>query len=148
MIEASPKSGSLITAHYANDYGREVFAVPGSPMDPRCQGTNGLIKQGATMIESAADVLNNLSPMGELPLAESDASGFRETATILPPEEMLDEARSAILAVLSFSPTSFDDILAACGAAPNLLMVVLLELELAGRIERHAGGRVSLRAEM
>lgn len=148
VIEASPKSGSLITAEYANDYGREVFAVPGSPMDPRCQGTNALIRQGATMIDGARDVLNNLAPMGELPLAEQDFFAFAESAAAIPDEDALVDARTSILAALSFSPAAMDDILAASGAAPNLLMVVLLELELAGRIERHAGGKVSLRAEM
>ena len=148
VIEASPKSGSLITAHYANDYGREVFAVPGSPMDPRCQGTNGLIKQGATMIESVQDILSNLSPVGELPLAEADGRGFSEPSMAFPTDDILNDARDAVLSALSFSPTLLDDIIVASGAAPSLLMVVLLELELAGRIERHAGGRVSLRAEM
>lgn len=147
VIEASPKSGSLITAHYANDYGREVFAVPGSPMDPRCQGTNGLIKQGAAMIESVHDILSNLGPMRELPLAEADGSGFKEPPAALATTELLDEAREAILAVLSFSPTSLEDVLVASSVSPNLLMVVLLELELAGRLERQPGGKVNLKIE-
>lgn len=146
VIEASLKSGSLITANYALDYGREVFAVPGSPMDPRAAGTNGLIKQGATMIESARDILNNLAPMGELPLAEDD-SQFSEPPSILPSAEILDEARSAINSALSPSPARLEDILQATGLTPHLLMVVLLELELAGRLERHPGARVSLRNE-
>ncbi|OYW13774.1 MAG: hypothetical protein B7X02_01440, partial [Rhodospirillales bacterium 12-54-5] len=105
-------------------------------------------KQGATMIESVADILSNLSPIGELPLAEQDAFNFHEPAIAQPDEDELNSARDAILAVLSFSPTLVDDILTASQAAPNLMMVVLLELELAGRIERHAGGRISLRAQM
>lgn len=145
VIEASPKSGSLITAQYANDYGREVFAVPGSPMDPRAQGANSLIRQGAVMLESVRDILQNLSPMGEIPLAERDSLQFQEPAARLPEEAQLTEARTAVMAALSYSPATPDDLIAACGTAPSLFMVVLLELELAGRLERHPGGAVSLR---
>lgn len=147
VIEASPKSGSLITAEYANDYGREVFAVPGSPMDPRCQGTNALIRQGATMIETSRDVISNLSPIGALPLAESDFFTFAEADAPMPPEDALVEARRTVVAALSFSPAAMDDVLAASGTTTSLLMVALLELELAGRLERHPGGKVSLRVE-
>ena len=144
VVEASPNSGSLITAEYANDYGRDVFAVPGSPMDPRCAGTNKLIKDGAMMVESARDILTNLVPMGELPLAEAD-HGMGEPPTIQFNEQLLDEAREAVLAALSASPTLLDDILITTGLSPHLLMAVLLELELGGRLERHAGSRVALR---
>lgn len=146
VVEASLKSGSLITADYANDYGRDVFAVPGSPMDPRCTGSNSLLKQGAVMLESAKDILGNLSPMGELPLAEADAPSFSEPSAAAISDDMMKEAREAILATLSFSPTLMDDVLAASGTTPHLLMAVLLELELAGRLERHPGARVSLRS--
>lgn len=146
VIEASLKSGSLITADCANDYGREVFAVPGSPMDPRCAGTNALLKQGAVMLESVKDILSNLSPMGELPLAEPENAGFAEPPMASMAEELLSEAREAVLAGLSFSPTLIDDLLASSGATPHLLMAILLELELAGRLERHPGARVSLRS--
>lgn len=146
VIEASLKSGSLITANYALDYGREVFAVPGSPMDPRASGTNGLIKQGAAMIESARDIVGNLSPIGELPLAEED-SQFSEGAPISLSAEQLDEARRAVLSALSPTPSLLEDMLQATGLSPHMLMAVLLELELAGRLERHAGARVSLRNE-
>lgn len=144
VIEASLKSGSLITADYAADYGRDVFAVPGSPMDPRASGTNSLLKQGAAMLESARDILLSLTPMGELPLAEPRNSGFAENPAIVPDEQLLDEARRAVLAALSYSPTLMDDILEASGTTPHLLMAVLLELELAGRLTRHPGARVSL----
>jgi DNA processing protein len=145
VIEASLKSGSLITAEYANDYGRDVYAVPGSPMDPRCTGTNALLKQGATLLESARDILSNLSPMGDLPLAEADTPEFASPGAASISDDMLNEAREAILAALSYSPTLLDDVLAASGTTPHLLMAVLLELELAGRLERHPGARVSLR---
>lgn len=145
VIEASLKSGSLITAEYANDYGREVFAVPGSPMDPRCTGSNSLLKQGAVMLESVRDIVSNLSPMGELPLAEADAPEFAEPLAAIVSEDLLNEARNAVLAAVSYSPTLLDDVLAASGTTPHLLMAVLLELELAGRLQRHPGARVSLR---
>ncbi len=145
VIEASLKSGSLITADYANDYGRDVFAVPGSPMDPRCQGTNRLLKDGATMVESAKDILTNLAPIGELPLAEQRAMQFHDREAPMPDEQTLDRARAAVLQSLGASPTQLDDVLAATGLTPHLLMAVLLELELAGRLERHAGSKVALR---
>lgn len=145
VVEASLKSGSLITAHYALDYGREVFAVPGSPMDPRCAGTNGLIRQGATMVESARDIVANLAPMGALPLAEQGVLSFAEPKSATLDEHELAAARTAVEEALSFTPTLMDDILHQTGLTPHLLMAVLLELELGGRLERHAGARVSLR---
>lgn len=147
VIEASQKSGSLITANYALDYGREVFAVPGSPMDPRCSGTNGLIKQGAAMLESARDIVSGLAPMGSLPLAEPDNGGFQEPHAALPAEDVLREAREAITQALSPAPTLLEEILHATGLTPHLLMAVLLEFELAGRLQRHPGAKVSLKIE-
>jgi DNA processing protein len=144
VIEASLKSGSLITANYALDYGREVFAVPGSPMDPRCTGTNGLIKQGATMIESARDIITNLAPVGQLPLAEAE-SGFGEPPAAAMSNDMLNDARGDILQALSPSPTLLEEILHITGVSPHVLMAVLLELELAGRLQRHPGAKISLR---
>ena len=143
IIEASMRSGSLLTADYANDYGRDVFAVPGSPMDPRCAGTNLLLKQGATLLESARDIISGLTPMGELPLAEPDAAGFHEPAAPID-EQMIDDAREAVLAAMGFSPTLLDDVAIATALPPQLLMAVLLELELAGRLERHPGAKISL----
>ncbi len=148
VVEASLKSGSLITAEYANDYGRDVFAVPGSPMDPRCHGTNRLLKDGATLVESVRDILSNLAPIGELPLAEAGSLGFSEACAPLPDEQTLDRARALVLECLSASPTLLDEVLAATQLTPHLLMAVLLELELAGRLERHAGSKVALRMEM
>lgn len=147
VIEASQKSGSLITANYALDYGREVFAVPGSPMDPRCSGTNALIKQGATMLESARDILTGFAPMGSLPLAEPESSGFSEPAATLPSEELLRDARDSIAQALSPTPTLLEEVLHATGLTPHLLMAVLLEFELAGRLQRHPGAKVSLKIE-
>ena len=145
VVEASLKSGSLITADYANDYGRDVFAVPGSPMDPRCQGTNRLLKDGATMVESARDILTNLAPLGALPLAEQKSLEFSDASPAMTDEQTLDRARDAVIESLSASPTMTDDILAMTQLTPHILMAVLLELELAGRLERHAGSKVALR---
>lgn len=147
VVEASLKSGSLITANFAGDYGREVFAVPGSPMDPRCAGTNGLIKQGATMVENARDVLGNLASYGQLPLAEGDHGGFRDAPSAQPSEEILAEARHAVRSAMGASPAFVEDILAMTGLTPHLLMAVLLEFELAGSLQRHPGAKVSLRLE-
>ncbi len=145
VVEASLKSGSLITAEYANDYGRDVFAIPGSPMDPRCHGTNRLLKDGATMVERAQDILSNLSPIGALPLAEQSSLNFHEAAMTMPDEQTLDRARKLVVEALGASPTLLDDVLAATHLTPHILMAVLLELELAGRLERHAGSKVALR---
>jgi DNA processing protein len=145
VVEASLKSGSLITADYANDYGRDVFAIPGSPMDPRCHGTNKLLKEGATMVETVRDILGNLAPLGELPLAEQQSLNFHEAPAASLDEQTLERARAAIIESLGASPTMTDDILAMTGVTPHLLMAVLLELELAGRLERHAGSKVALR---
>lgn len=145
VVEASLKSGSLITAEYATDYGRDVFAVPGSPMDPRCHGTNRLLKDGAILVESARDIIGNLSSIGELPLAEREPGMFAESAFAFPDEQTLNDARASVLTALSASPTLIDDVIAATQLPPHLLMAVLLELELAGRLERHAGSRVALR---
>lgn len=141
VVEAAHRSGSLITARFANEQGREVFAVPGSPMDPRCAGTNALIKQGATLTTEATDVIDAVRPiMGRpavTPLGEPDD---------LPPfgSDPADSDRAGIIALLGPSPISLDDIIRMAGASPAIVRMVLLELELAGRLERHGGGLVSL----
>lgn len=141
VIEAARRSGSLITARMALEQGREVFAVPGSPLDPRADGTNGLIKQGATLVSEAADVLSVIRPiMGRIgdPI-------FRE-----PDQERISDAepdsdlRGRILALLGPTPVTADDLVRLSGASPALVRVVLLELDLAGRLERHGGSMVSL----
>ena len=145
VVEASLKSGSLITANYATDYGRDVFAVPGSPMDPRCHGTNKLLRDGAMMVESARDIIANVTPMGTLPLAENESRAFTENSPAMPDETTLDQARAALLEALSASPALMEDILAQTGLTPHLMLAVLLELELAGKLERHPGAKVALR---
>ena len=140
VVEAALRSGSLITARMAAEQGREVFAVPGSPLDPRAAGTNDLIKQGATLTTQATDVINAVEPIMERPLT----LGANE-----PDSEPLDfEAdagdRARIVNLLGPSPISLDDLIRMSGTSPATVRTVLLELELAGRLERHGGGLVSM----
>jgi len=143
VIEAALRSGSLITARLAGEQGREVFAVPGSPLDPRCHGSNNLIRQGAALTESAEDVLRALSgrrisPAPAMALAEPDL------APLAPPAEAdSDKARTLLIEHLSPSPTAVDELVRQTDLPPALVASALLELELAGRIERHPGNRVA-----
>lgn len=144
VVEAAAKSGSLITARNALDQGREIFAIPGSPLDPRCQGPNGLIKQGATLVESADDILNVLNDMLRRPLAEPAGGGFAQAPRAQASEAELLLARKTVVQSLSPTPVTVDEILRQCQLSPAVVSVILLELELAGRLERHSGNQVSL----
>ncbi len=142
IVEAAKRSGSLITARMALEQGREVFAVPGSPLDPRSEGTNSLLKQGATLVTEAADIIPVLRPiMGEPPapvLKEpefSPADGAGSAA---------DDERTRIASLLGPTPVAIDDLIRLSGCSPTAVRIVLLELELAGRLERHGGAMVSL----
>ena len=139
VIEAAPKSGSLITARLANEAGREVMAVPGSPLDPRAQGCNALIREGATLVQNAADVLEAIRPMAASVRAPTDR--WRAPPT---DAEADDAARRTITDLLGHTPVAVDELVRQSGAHPAVVVTVLLELELAGRLARHAGGRVSL----
>ncbi len=143
VVEAALRSGSLITARLAADQGREVFAVPGSPLDPRAHGTNELLRQGATLVESAADVLAVLSSLRP-PLKEPAAGDFRPTGAGSASEDELSAARPQLLELLGPAPVALDLLLRQSGLSPDVLSLLLLELELAGRIERQAGGSVAL----
>jgi len=141
IVEAAKRSGSLITARMAGEQGREVFAVPGSPLDPRAEGTNGLIKQGATVVTEAADVITALEPI----LGRGIDLPAREPAPeAAAPGEPDDSERSQIVALLGPTPVAIDDLVRLSGSAPGAVRAVLLELEIAGRLERHGGGLVSL----
>jgi DNA processing protein len=140
IVEAAESSGSLITANFALEQGREVFAVPGSPLDPRAKGTNRLIREGATLTESADDVLSGLrSPAGRM---------FREPDGPSAPEPVddreADRIRREIEELLGPSPVEIDELVRQCGATVPAVLTVLLELELAGRLHRLPGSRVSL----
>jgi DNA processing protein len=138
VVEAAVRSGSLITARLANEQGREVFAVPGSPLDPRAAGTNGLIKQGATLITEAADVIQAVEPIMGRPLALRE-----EDDEPLAPDPAATD-REHVVNLLGPTPILLDDLIRLSGASPAVVRTVLLELELAGRLERHGGGLVSL----
>jgi DNA processing protein len=141
IVEAARRSGSLITARMAAEQGREVFAVPGSPLDPRAEGTNGLLKQGATLVTEAADVLSVLEPILGQPIEQP----VEEPDTIPVMEEPQDDERTRIIGLLGPSPVTLDDLIRLSGSSAAIVRVVLLELEIAGRLERHGGGLVSLR---
>src|SRR6266576_989341 len=138
VVEAAHRSGSLITARIAAEQGREVFAVPGSPLDPRAAGTNDLIKQGATLTTEASDVINAVEPIMGRPIG----LGEPDEEPLAPEPEANDRAR--IVSLLGPSPILLDDLIRMAGASPSVVRTVLLELELAGRLERHGGGLVSL----
>lgn len=140
VIEAAERSGSLITARMAAEQGREVFAVPGSPLDPRAAGTNRLIKQGATLVTEAADVINAVAPIMERPI---ELPG-REPEDAMSFDEPDDSDRARIIGLLGPSPIGIDDLIRLAKVSPTTARVVLLELELAGRLERHGGGLVSM----
>lgn len=140
VIEAAHRSGSLITARMAAEQGREVFAVPGSPLDPRAAGTNDLIKQGAALVTDASDVINAIQPI----LARPIVLDAREDDDDPLDFEIDPDVRSRIVALLGPSPVSLDDLIRMSSLSPALVRTVLLELELAGRLERHGGGLVTL----
>lgn len=146
VVEASERSGTLITAKDAADYGREVFAVPGSPMDPRCAGTNRLIKEGAALMESSADVLAFLQQQA-VRMEEPSHDGFSSAPPTPPQEDELTEARNFIVERLGQTPVLVDEWLAQCDIRPHVMVAAMLELELAGRLTRHANGAVSLTYE-
>ncbi|WP_028056232.1 DNA-processing protein DprA [Sphingobium bisphenolivorans] len=140
VVEAAPKSGSLITARMAAEAGREVMAVPGSPIDPRAQGCNQLIREGAILVQNAADVIEAI---GSLDVRMVRQGGFDFAGEPVSPD-VAEQERSSIVALLGPSPVPVDELIRLSGASPAVVQTILLELELAARLERHAGGRVSL----
>lgn len=144
VVEAAKGSGSLITANYALEQGREIFAVPGSPLDPRAAGANRLIRDGATLTESASDVINGLKPI----LGHAFREGAEDSGSNLPDpaaiEADADCVRARIEELLGPAPVEVDELVRQTGALPAAVLTVILELELAGRITRHPGNRVSL----
>jgi DNA processing protein len=142
VIEAARRSGSLITARFALEQGREVFAVPGSPLDPRSEGTNTLLKQGAVVVTEAADVFDVLRPMldhgPENPVREDETEMAGMTLDPNP------GSREKIVSLLGPTPVALDDLIRLSGVSAAEARVILLELDLAGRLERQAGGLISL----
>jgi len=140
VVEAAPKSGSLITARLAGEAGREVMAVPGSPLDPRAQGCNQLIRDGAVLVQSAADVIELVTGF-----TGSPRSTFREAAAGYSalPDELGDEPAD-VAGLLTTAPVPVDELIRQSGESAAAVQLALLELELAGKLVRHAAGRVSL----
>jgi DNA processing protein len=149
VVEAARRSGTLITARAAADQGRSVFAVPGHPLDPRAEGTNRLLKDGASIATTPEDVIEALEPMLALPAAAAVTEKVAQAAirNPAPMERIPDlEARDLerVLSVLGPAPVDVDELVRVTGLAPRALQIALIELALAGRIERHGHQLVSL----
>jgi DNA processing protein len=155
IVEAAKRSGSLITARFALEQGREVFAVPGSPLDPRSRGCNDLLRNGATLTETAADILTQLGPLlqSEMPSSRAMARQMQRRLPMIDappslpatPEIAEDSALELLVEKLSPTPVAVDELVRQCHLSAASIATLLLELELAGRIERHPGNLVSLR---
>lgn len=142
VVEAAPRSGSLLTARMATEAGREVMAVPGHPLDPRAQGCNQLIREGATLVQSASDIIEAVSHIdaraaNRFHAPSADLFGAMQ-------DEPDDSARTLVTNLLGPVAVSVDELVRQSGLSTQVVQLVLLELELAGRLERHAAGRVSL----
>lgn len=142
VVEAARRSGSLISARLAGELGRLVFAVPGSPLDPRAAGTNGLLKDGAILVTEARDVLDQIAPL--LGRAASGAETLDEPPDFSSAPPPGDDDRARVVEALGPVPAEIDEIIRHTGLHPAMVFMILLELDLAGRLERHSGGSVSL----
>jgi DNA processing protein len=151
VVEAAARSGSLITARFALEQGRDVFAVPGSPLDPRCRGSNDLLRHGAILTEGAEDVLAQLGAQLKHPapppprpaLPPPAITGWPLAGTQVPAAD--DAALELITERLGPTPVAVDELVRQCHLSAAAVATLLLELELAGRVERHPGNLVSLR---
>ena len=143
VVEAAPKSGSLITARLAADSGREVMAIPGSPLEGRATGCNQLIRDGAVLVQTPDDVIEVMTGFDGSP-----RSTFREStpAYVFADDELADAEPADVTALLASAPVSVDELIRQSGTSTSAVQMALLELEIAGRLTRHAGGRVSLTA--
>lgn len=146
VVEASPRSGSLITARLANEYGREVMAIPGSPLDPRSRGCNGLIREGAILVQSAEDIIDQIRPIADT--VQRPVQAVRTTESVFDGDGSSPDQleRDQVIELLSMTPVSVDEIVRQSGVSAGQVQMILLELELAGRLDRHAGAKVSTRS--
>jgi len=146
VVEAAERSGSLITARLAGEQGREVFAVPGSPLDPRCAGTNNLLKQGAGLVTCTGDIVEILAPiLGRQLPSPAGLAAADEHKTPEPLPDIRQTERELILGALGPSPVDIDELIRTTGVATRKVHIVLLELDLAGRLQRHGQQLVSLK---
>ncbi len=143
IVEAAPRSGSLITARLAAEQGREVFAIPGSPLDPRCRGTNNLIRNGVTICENADDVVQGLRSILDRPMAEPEFE-FDGPPLRPPTEEETSQGRALIHEKLGPTFVPVDELIRQSGLSPAAVLTIPLELELAGRLRREPGNQVCL----
>lgn len=143
VVEAAPKSGSLITARLAAESGREVMAIPGSPLEGRATGCNQLIRDGAVLVQTPDDVIELMTGFDGSP-----RSTFREStpAYVFADDELADAEPADVTALLTTAPVAVDELIRQSGTNASAVQMALLELEIAGRLTRHAGGRVSLTA--
>ena len=150
VVEAAARSGSLVTTRLALEHkGRDVFAVPGSPLDPCCRGSNDLLRHGAILTEGAEDVLSHLEPQVSRPAPPSrppSAAPVTDWAVLAPTAPQTDDGLlDVILEKLDRTPVAVDELVRQCHLSAAAVATLLLELELAGRVERHPGNLVSLR---
>jgi DNA processing protein len=143
-VEAALQSGSLITARLALEQGREVMAVPGSPLDPRCRGTNNLLRQGATLVETAADVLAALEGMAGFSSSKTLSFELDGQPAEINNESPPQDALAGVTSLLGPTPIAVDELTRQCQLSAPVVRAALLELDLAGRLEWHPGNRISL----
>ena len=143
VIEAAYQSGSLLTAKFATDEGREVFAVPGSPLDPRCRGSNFLLKKGASLVESAQDVLGLLHPQLAI---EAPEKTRKKNSKVAEPPQIDNTVQDQILMALSHTPIPGDQILQSCGVPAMMFWSIIGDLEMQGKLIRSAGNYLALSA--
>ncbi len=145
VVEAARRSGTLVTARLAAEQGREVFAIPGHPLDPRAEGTNRLLKSGATLVTEPDDLLSALAPLtGAYPTTSYEEAEAEQTAEPAPYAPLSDSDRDRVIAALGTAPIDIDSLVRGTGLEIRQVQVTLIELALAGRIERHGSGFVSL----
>lgn len=145
VVEAALRSGSLISARLAGEMGRAVFAVPGSPLDPRAGGSNSLLKNGATVVTEAGDIVSHLAPMtGSQRDLFAGGTDLDEQEDLMPAPPPGDDERTRVIQALGPSPVHVDEVIRHTGLKPAQVQLVLIELDLAGRLERHAGNQVSI----
>ena len=152
VVEAAHRSGTLVTARYAAEQGREVFAVPGHPLDPRAEGTNRLLKSGATIVTEPDDILSVLEPMRQSGLREDLGAATHALAPLVaeasaPLTDVADHDRARVLEALGPSPIDIDEVIRATGLDVRAVRIILMELDLAGMIERHGQHLVSRLSE-
>jgi DNA processing protein len=147
IVEAARRSGTLVTARFAAEQGRDVFAVPGHPLDPRAEGTNKLLKSGATLVTEPDDLLSALAPLTRPPnyhLRDEAEADFAPGIVTEPPPPLSDHDRDRVVAALGPAPIDVDSLVRGTGLSIRAVQAALIELALAGRIERHGNGLLSL----